>query len=855
MIENTKKKIMKKMNLFFILLFIITNCFSQIDNDNSAMLDLVTYVADSYQKKNDFVTAEKYYIEVKNSALKLFGNNSIEYAISLNNLGLNYYYKNDYKNAEINLNEATTIRRKTLGMYNSDYASSKLNLGVVFLAIENYQLAENNFEEAGRIFKINDMQEMYAISINNLGLIYFLREDYSKAEKSILEALEIKKKLLGENDLDYAKSLMSCGMFYINREDFQEAEIYISRSISIYKNKYGEQSSLYASNTYWLAVLYIKLGRYNEARQLCEKSNEILIKDHGENDLITTLPISILNFLYEYEHKMPEADSLLIKLIRIYKNQMINNFAFMSMNQSLAFIKSQERSFSYAYSYLSRNSNSNAVSNLFDMDLFIRNISLYNLNKLEQIAKRNGDTSIVDKRMKYKYYKEILSESTTQNNEIEKKAEILEKEIMSALPEYKDAIKNNSINWKDIQNKIKTNEAVVSFVSFRYYSKFKLSDSILYAAFVLRKEWDKPRFISICNESQLSQILDTINNSSSINILYAENSNYLYNTIWKPIDTLFIGVKKVYLSPTALLNKISFSAIPLPSGDFLYNKYEIEIMSNVRTIATNNKSQTEIKSVYLFGDIDYDSEPVSNNHYKSYQVSDTTSISTIRSLAIGKWGNLNSTGVEVSAIEAITKELKIATISFIKKDASEENFKNVISPTVLHIATHGFASPQPKQILKEDNIFTESQKNIFQKSIDPLTRSGLIMSGGNQMWQKGMPFLNHEDEILTAKEVSEMDLSGCVLATLSACETGLGDIKGSEGVFGLQRAFKIAGVQYTIVSLWKIPDAATSDFMQTFYKKWLRDKNEINVAFRMTQLEMSNKYNQPYKWAGFVLIE
>lgn len=843
------------MNLFFIFLFIITNCFSQIDNDNSAMLDLVTYVADSYQKKNDFVTAEKYYIEVKNSALKLFGNSSKEYAISLNNLGLNYYYKNDYKNAEINLNEATTIRRKTLGMYNPDYASSKLNLGDVFLAIGNYQLAENNFEEAGRIFKINDMQEMYANSINNLGLIYFLREDYSKAEKSILEALEIKKKLLGENDLDYAKSLMSCGMFYINREDFQEAEIYISRSISIYKNKYGEQSSIYASNTYWLAVLYIKLGRYNEARQLCEKSNEILIKDHGENDLITTLPISILNFLYEYEHKMPEADSLLIKLIRIYKNQMINNFAFMSMNQSLAFIKSQERSFSYAYSYLSRNSNSNAVSNLFDMDLFIRNISLYNLNKLEQIAKRNGDTSIVDKRMKYKYYKEILSESTTQNNEIEKKAEILEKEIMSALPEYKDAIKNNSINWKDIQNKIKTNEAVVSFVSFRYYSKFKLSDSILYAAFVLRKEWDKPRFISICNESQLSQILDTINNSSSINVLYAENSNYLYNTIWKPIDTLFIGVKKVYLSPTALLNKISFSAIPLPSGDLLYNKYEIEIMSNVRTIATNNKSQTEIKSVYLFGDIDYDSEPVSNKHYKSYQVSDTTSISTIRSLAIGKWGNLNSTGVEVSAIEAITKELKIATISFIKKDASEENFKNVIAPTVLHIATHGFASPQPKQILKEDNIFTESQKNIFQKSIDPLTRSGLIMSGGNQMWQKGIPFLNHEDEILTAKEVSEMDLSGCVLATLSACETGLGDIKGSEGVFGLQRAFKIAGVQYTIVSLWKIPDAATSDFMQTFYKKWLRDKNEINVAFRMTQLEMSNKYNQPYKWAGFVLIE
>ena len=100
-----------------------------------------------------------------------------------------------------------------------------------------------------------------------------------------------------------------------------------------------------------------------------------------------------------------------------------------------------------------------------------------------------------------------------------------------------------------------------------------------------------------------------------------------------------------------------------------------------------------------------------------------------------------------------------------------------------------------------------------------------------------------------------MDLGGCILATLSACETGLGDVKGSEGVFGLQRAFKMAGVHYLIVSLWKVPDAETADFMQTFYSKWLKDKNEIKDAFRKTQLEMSDKYKEPYKWAGFILIE
>jgi CHAT domain-containing protein len=99
-----------------------------------------------------------------------------------------------------------------------------------------------------------------------------------------------------------------------------------------------------------------------------------------------------------------------------------------------------------------------------------------------------------------------------------------------------------------------------------------------------------------------------------------------------------------------------------------------------------------------------------------------------------------------------------------------------------------------------------------------------------------------------------MDLRGCMLATLSACETGLGEIKGSEGVFGLQRAFKMAGVQNLIVILWQVPDKTTTEFMETFYKKWLINKLELREAFRQTQQEMSRKY-KPYQWAAFVLVE
>lgn len=112
-----------------------------------------------------------------------------------------------------------------------------------------------------------------------------------------------------------------------------------------------------------------------------------------------------------------------------------------------------------------------------------------------------------------------------------------------------------------------------------------------------------------------------------------------------------------------------------------------------------------------------------------------------------------------------------------------------------------------------------------------------------------------EDGVLTAFEVSQMNLSNTELVVLSACETGLGDIQGSEGVFGLQRAFKIAGAKYIMMSLWQVPDKETSEFMISFYNNWLDKKMDIRTAFQTTQKEMRAMYKDPYLWAGFVLVE
>ena len=145
-----------------------------------------------------------------------------------------------------------------------------------------------------------------------------------------------------------------------------------------------------------------------------------------------------------------------------------------------------------------------------------------------------------------------------------------------------------------------------------------------------------------------------------------------------------------------------------------------------------------------------------------------------------------------------------------------------------------------------------------------MIRSGILLSGANYAWKNGKPFHERmEDGILTAYEISQMNLSNTELVVLSACETGLGDIQGNEGVYGLQRAFKIAGAKYLIMSLWQVPDKQTSMLMTTFYRKWLeaegpdkgRKKMSIPDAFHAAQKDLRDMGLDPYQWAGFVLVE
>jgi hypothetical protein len=317
-----------------------------------------------------------------------------------------------------------------------------------------------------------------------------------------------------------------------------------------------------------------------------------------------------------------------------------------------------------------------------------------------------------------------------------------------------------------------------------------------------------------------------------------------------------------------LLHRLNIGAIPTSGEATLADRYRLVELGSTRQLVIPSEIKVAASDAVLFGGVQYemDSTAISQaNAGIAYSdlasrggLSFAYSDSTLRG---GAWGYLKWTGKEVFSLETLLKNSGFKTDLRKGYAATEESFKAAFggsgkaSPRVLHIATHGFFFPDPKTEVRSERVSGEGEP-VFKISDHPMIRSGLILAGGNHAWKSGKPLKpDMEDGILTAYEISQMNLAATELVVLSACETGLGDIQGNEGVYGLQRAFKVAGAKYLIMSLWQVPDFQTQELMTSFYSKWLEGKMSIPDAFRSAQGEMREKYKNPYFWAGFVLVE
>ncbi|MBL0238714.1 MAG: CHAT domain-containing protein [Saprospiraceae bacterium] len=836
-----------------------------------------------YKTIGNYEVAEPFYLEAMAIREKVLGKEHPDYASSMANLANLYIAVGNYEKAEPLYLESKAIREKVLGKDHPEYAKSLSNLAIFFYEMGNYEKAEPLYLESKAIREkvLGKEHPDYANSLSNLAVLYHDMGNYEKAESLYLEANAILGKVLGKEHPDYANSLNNLAVFYDDMGNYEKAEPLYLESKVIMEKVLGKDHPDYASSPNNLANLYYEMGKYERVESLHLEAKALRQKVLGKEHPDYTSSLTNLVRLYERQNRYLDSDPLNEEAFILSQTRLINSMSFLSEKELAKYILKFQNSSSELSAYLlARQAEKSQTGNLsalvYDHVLFYKGFLLTAASRQNTLSAASTESKEINVRLKV-YQRQLATEyakpiaERNDINELEEKANIAEKELARSVAGYADAIRQ--IKWKEVQATLKQTDAAMEFISFKV--NFPLTtDSNLYAALLVKPGDKQPKFIPLFESKSLDSLLHSKSERKAdyVNSLYtlAERGivaepgpkKSLYEILWKPLEKELTGIKTIYFSPSGLLHRINLDAIAISETETLADKYKLVELNSTRQLVIPRQIKNGNNDAVLYGGIQFEQDSTFQNNEPLIvsrsrgELSFSSIDSTLRG---GSWNYLAGTEREVNSIEKIMETSGLKVILKTGYEATEESFKNIgvnnaSSPRILHIATHGYFFPDPKGS-RQSLVGGNHDEPVFKMSEHPMLRSGLIMAGGNASWQGKQTLEGREDGILTAYEISLMNLSNTELVVLSACETGLGDIQGNEGVYGLQRAFKIAGAKYLIMSLWQVPDKQTSILMTTFYKKWLEEKLNIPDAFHAAQKELRDLGLDPYQWAGFVLVE
>jgi CHAT domain-containing protein len=696
-----------------------------------------------------------------------------------------------------------------------------------------------------------------------------------KQSPLLKETVQTNKEVLGEKHTDYAQALNNLAIFYQSTGNYTATEPLLAEALKIYREALGDKNKMTITTVNNLAKLYFDMGNYAMAESLYQEAIKSIKESGGEKHPDYALYMKNLAVLYRNAGNNKAAEPLFLKEVQVTNDIIKSNSNILSEKEKELYVRKRRSYFSmfYSFSLQRKKENPSIIQEVYNNVIKNKGLLLKSSTAMRSAILGSGDTGMIAKYNRWinlnkelsKLYSTEISKRKKDPEAVEKQANDLEKELVRGSQVFRDLDNLQNVDWKTVQQRLKAGEAAIEYVHF---TEGKANDSVLYCALLITPKSSYPEMIALFDEKQLTAILGTFqgNNYEYINSVYGkqnENNLKLYSLIWKPAEKYLQGVKTIYLSPSGLLHKISFAAISSGKNVNLCDNYNLYVMSSTAKVAFPERFTIDNSAdISIYGGIIYNRDSIKEN-----------------SDEFKGWNYLEGSKTETEKISGIVRGNKLNVNYFTGKSASEAEFKSSAGKSsIIHIATHGFFYPDPELILEEQKKNTiaaispdikdtgKVKANIkfrggsggfgvwaFVKNKNPLMRSGLVFAGANAVWKTDYRTGNEEDGVLTAAEVATMDLRKTGLVVLSACETGLGDIKGSEGVYGLQRAFKMAGVKFMIMSLWQVPDKETSEFMVSFYTK-LNAGKDIKKAFSETQKELREKYD-PYFWAAFVLVE
>jgi CHAT domain-containing protein/tetratricopeptide (TPR) repeat protein len=806
----------------------------------------------------------------------VYGIDQPETALFLRDLADLYRNVGDYGKAIPLFRRALTIREKSSGREHPDTAACLNDLAVAYMDLGNYDQAEELLKRALAIREkalgVDHLDT--AESVNNLAAIYSARKQFEESVRLFERALQIKEKKLAADDPRIATAHNNLAAAYLRMKGREkEALEHLQRSKEILARKLGPEHPLVAKQLDNLAELYWRTGDTVRVHELLQQALTIRENALGAEHFDTAQSMGLLAAFYQSTKAYEPALALYRRGLAAEDKTLANVFAVASEDQKLRLVQKSQGHYLAALSLIHQHFRQDDAAVRFGLELVLRRkgIVLDAQARTQETLAQHMSGAALQAWQRLKRHNSELSQlllkspgeqSSTDRAAIEalqvtiaREQEIVSEQSGLAAQE----LRQRQVTTQMIAGRLPPGSALVEFVRIRDWDDAQASwaPTYRYLAFVLKPEGqvslvDLGEVAAI--DGRISTALAAIRSPSFMRdvVAYVRETDAdlsrLYDVLLRPLEPALGARRRLIVSPDGEINTVPFAALKTTSGEYLVETHMVSYVASGRDLARGESDVRPTISLLLVANPAFDDEAAVSGARGSERGGRISRVGV-------RFGPLPGTAEEARLIPPLIPGTKRVLMG---RDATESAVRNARSPRVLHLATHGF-------FLKEATLgsaggASQSRGDSGQgATASSMGGSGLALAGANVGGLRG-----GEDGILTALEVSSMDLYGTDLVVLSACETALGVVRTGEGVYGLRRAFVLAGAKNLIMSLWPVDDEVTRDLMERFYRAYGKGdppSQSLHQALLQTIASLRASYEAVHQgrlapvnlWAAFIM--
>jgi CHAT domain-containing protein/Tfp pilus assembly protein PilF len=789
----------------------------------------------------------------------------------ISRLGSIYADMSQYSKADQLLSRALESEERILGPDDPMVANTLRGLGILHSNRGDYAKAERELQRALKILEGAGLTEerQYADCLNNLGYLYKWQNQFEKAWPFFERSLAIQEKKFGPDSPSLAKTLSNLGIVAAQRKDYAAAERYFLRSLVLREKYLGTEHQDYAAVLMNLANVYSAEGNDRKALDIHLRAFSIFEKTTEPTAQPFIMSLANIATIYSALGDFENANRVQAKLESAVENVIAFNLAIGSERQKLAFLDAVARRTDRTVSLnLQLQPDSSEAAALAATVLLQRKgRALDATTDTMSLLRRHSDPqdqALLDQ----------LKGITTQLALValqgpEKQSPEEHRKTLEDLRERKEKLENvishhneafraqyQAVTLEAVQSAIPADSALLEFLTYRPYdihaeTSAQMYGDLRYAVYVLHRG-GAPKGIDLGKARDIDDLIEKLR--AALRDPGRSDAQQLGRVVaakvLEPIQPLIAGDKRLLISPDGQLNLIPFEALLDVKSRYLVERFSITYLATGRDLMRMQVPHPSsgvpvILADPLFGEPKETlvAGPAMLRQQRATGRSPRRSVTTGADFSSLYFAPLEGTKAEARSIQALFPQALVLTGG----QASATALEQLKAPKILHIATHGFFLLDTGRQTEPGNGGSAATVRETADLLNPLLRSGLALSGANLM-QEG-----RGKGILTALEATNLDLWGTKLVSLSACDTGVGEVKDREGVYGLRRSFFLAGAETLVMSLWPVSDYVTREMMTAYYTG-LKNGLGRGEALRQAELAMMKRKGRqhPFYWASFI---